>query len=325
MAGSVRPGLIPVLVVLVGAAGLSCGADDNSGTPPSTTTIAKTGGDGQAGRVGQTLANPLEVTVTDGGAPAAGETVTWSVTAGGGVLDLTSVATDADGHATASWTLGPLAGSQTAQATLAGAAGSPQTFTASAVVGEAASLEEAGGNGQSAAINTPLPNPVQAKVKDEFGNGVPGVNVNWTATGGTVSAATVASGADGVSSVNVTAGASPGPITIIAAADGLAGSPLTFTASADEAQTTASVSVVNFNFNPATLTISAGTTVVWTWGTGAIQHNIVPVGSQPASSGGLANAPHTYQFKFDTPGTYIYFCQQHGSPSGGMQGTITVQ
>lgn len=315
-----------MLVVLVGgAAGLSCGGSDNSGTPPSTTAIARTSGDGQAGRVGQTLANPLEVTVTDGGAPAAGETVTWSVTAGGGVLDLTSVATDADGHATASWTLGPVAGPQTAQATLAGATGSPQTFTASAVVGEAVSLEEAGGNNQSAALGTALPSPVQAKVADEFGNGVPGIEVGWTATGATVSAATVTSNSAGVSAVNVTAGATPGPITVIATADGLTGSPLSFSATANEAPTTASVSVVNFNFNPATVTVSAGTTVVWTWGPGAIQHNIVPVGSQPTRSGDPANAPHTYQFKFDAPGTYVYFCQVHGSAGGGMQGTIIVQ
>jgi plastocyanin len=278
------------------------------------------------GRVGQTLADPLEVTVTDGGAPSAGETVTWSVTAGGGVLDLTSVATDADGHATASWTLGPLAGPQAAQASLAGAAGSPLIFTATALTGEAASLADAGGNGQSAAINTPLPSPLQAKVNDESGNGVPGVDVAWTATGGTVSAATVTSDASGISAVNVTAGATPGPITIVATSEGLSGSPLTFSATATEASpATASVSVVNFNFNPATLTISAGTTVTWTWAPGAIQHNIVPVGSQPARSGDPANAPHTYQFKFDTPGTYTYFCEVHGSPSGGMRGTITVQ
>lgn len=325
MAGSVRSGLIPVLVVLAGAAGLSCGGDDNSGTPPSTTTIAKTGGDAQAGRVGQTLVDPLTVSVTDGGAPAVGATVTWSVSAGGGTLDPSSAVTDASGNASTSWTLGAASGSQTVQAALAGAAGSPQTFTASALVGEAVALVEAGGNGQSAALGTALPSPVQAKVADEFGNGVPGVDVGWTATGGTVSAATVTSNSAGVSAVNVTAGATPGQFTIVAVANGLDGSPLTFTATASEAPTTASVSVVNFSFNPATLTISAGTTVVWTWGPGAIQHNIVPVGSQPASSGGLANAPHTYQFKFDTPGTYIYFCQQHGSPSGGMQGTITVQ
>jgi plastocyanin len=325
MAESVRPGLIPVMIVLVGAAGLSCGGDDNSGTPPSSIAIAKTSGDGQEGRVGQTLVESLTVTVTDGGAPAVGATVTWSVTAGGGAVDPGSVATDADGQASTSWTLGTTSGSQTVQAALAGAAGSPQTFTAQALVGEPVSLEEAGGNGQSAAVGAPLPSPVQAKVADEFGSGVPGVDVSWTATGGTVSAATVTSDAAGVSAVNVTAGATPGPITIIATAEGLAGSPLTFSANATEAPTTASVSVVNFSFNPASLTISAGTTVVWTWGPGAIQHNVVPVGTQPTKSGDPANAPHTYQFKFDTPGTYTYFCQVHGSPSGGMRGTITVQ
>jgi plastocyanin len=325
MARSVKVRLMPVIVAVAGAAGLSCGGGDNSGTPPSTTTIAKTAGDGQEGRVGQTLVDPVVVTVTDNGAPAVGETVTWSITAGGGTIAPTSVTTDADGHASSSWTLGTASGAQAAQASLPGAAGSPLIFTAAALSGEAASLADAGGNGQAAAINTPLADKVQAKVADEFGNGVPGVAVGWTATGGTVSAPSVTSDATGISAVNVTTGSAPGPITIVATADGLSGSPLTFTATAAEAQTTAAVSVVNFNFSPATLTVSAGTTVVWTWGTGAIQHNVVPVGTQPARSGDPTNAPHTYQFKFDTPGTYTYFCQVHGSPSGGMRGTVTVQ
>jgi adhesin/invasin len=314
-----------VFIGLLGTLSFACGGGgDNGGTPPTTTAITKIAADGQAGRVGQTLPDPLTVAVTEGGAPSAGATVTWA-TASGGSLDPASTVTDADGHASSTWTLGTTSGSQSATATLSGASGSPVTFTASAVAGDAASLQDGGGNGQSTAVGTALPSPVQAKVADEFGNGVAGVDVGWTATGGTVSAATVTSDASGISAVNVTAGAAPGPITIVATAEGLSGSPLTFTATANEAQTTASVSVVNFNFNPASLTISAGTTVVWTWGAGAIQHNIVPVGSQPTRSGDPANAPHTYQFTFNTPGTYVYFCEVHGSASGGMRGTIIVQ
>jgi plastocyanin len=330
MAGLVRVRILPVVVILAGAAGLSCGGDDNSGTPPSTTAIAKTSGDGQEGRVGQTLVDPLEVTVTDGGAPAAGETVTWSVTAGGGVLDLTSVATDADGHATASWTLGPLAGPQAAQASLAGAAGSPLIFTATGVVGEAASLAEAGGNGQSAAVGTPLPSPLQAKVADEFGNGVPGVAVGWTATGGTVSAPSVTSDATGISAVNVTAGAAPGPITIVATADGLSGSPLTFTATAGTAPTvptTASVQVGNIFFksgrnstsNPAVDTVAVGGTVTWSWVGGL--HSVLSSGS-PSFTSSSTQSSGTYPVTFSTAGTYQYTCSVH---PGQMTGRIVVR
>lgn len=333
MAGLVRVRNLPVVLILAGAAGLSCGGDDNSGTPPSTTAIAKTSGDGQAGRVGQTLADPLQVTVTDGGAPAAGATVTWSVTAGGGVIDLTSVATDADGHATASWTLGPVAGSQTAQASLAGAAGSPVTFTASAVIGEAASLEEAGGNGQSAVINTPLPSPLQAKVTDEFGNGVPGVNVTWTATGGTVSAATIPTDASGISAVTVTLGGTPGPVTVTATSEGLTGSPLTFTATAVTAApipTTATVTVGagivftsnrNASRNPAVDTVAAGGTVTWSWATNSITHSVQSTGS-PSFTSSSIQGTGTYSFTFTSAGTYQYTCALHPAQ---MTGRIVVR
>jgi plastocyanin len=52
---------------------------------------------------------------------------------------------------------------------------------------------------------------------------------------------------------------------------------------------------------------------------------VVPVATLPTGSGTPADAPHTYQFKFDTPGTYQYYCAVHGSPGAGMSGTVTVQ
>jgi plastocyanin len=316
--------------ILVSWAILGCGGDDGgTGTPSSTTAIAKASnsGDAQSGTVGQTLASPLQVVVTEGGAPSAGATVTWSTT-GGGSLDPASGTTDASGIASSSWTLGTTSGSQSAQATLSGASGSPVTFTATAAPASATTLEVAGGNGQSAPIGTQLPSPVQAKVSDEFGNGVPGVAVGWSAENGTVSAPSVTSDASGISAVNVTAGTIVGPIEIVAAAEGLSGSPLSFTATATAAPpppTTANVSVVNNSFTPANITISAGTTVVWTWPTGSQDHNVNPVGTEPARSGDPTDGPHTYQFTFNTPGTFTYYCQVHGSPTAGMRGTVTVQ
>jgi plastocyanin len=199
------------------------------------------------------------------------------------------------------------------------------TFSANSVAGDAASIEDAGGNNQTGAVSTQLPAPVQAKVTDQFGNGVPDVAVGWTATGGTVSAATVSSDASGISAVNVTAGDTPGPITIMATAAALAGSPVTFSATATTAPTTAGVTIANNSFSPAALTVAAGTTVIWTWTAGAANHNVNPVGSEPTRSGNPTNGPHTYQFKFNTPGTYVYYCEVHGTPTGGMRGTVTVQ
>jgi plastocyanin len=315
--------------LLLGIALSACGGgngDGNGGTPPPTTVIAKASasGDAQSGTVGQPLPDPIRVLVTEDGAPSSGVTVTWSTTVPGASLSATS-STDASGIASNSWTLGNTAGSQSAQASLTGASGSPVGFTATAAPGAAATLSDGGGNNQSAVINSPLAARVQAEVADQFGNGVSGVAVGWSATNGTVSASSVPSDAGGISGVNVTAGGTAGPIVIIATADGLSGSPLTFTATATtEAPTGSTVNVVNDRFEPAAITVAAGTTVTWTWPTGSLNHNVVPAsGNQPSGSGSPQNGPATYQFTFNTPGTYSYFCQVHGS--AGMSGTVTVQ
>ena len=36
-------------------------------------------------------------------------------------------------------------------------------------------------------------------------------------------------------------------------------------------------------------------------------------------------APHSFSQTFNSPGTYVYFCVVHGSPTAGMRGTIVVQ
>ncbi len=321
--------IAPKLPVLLTTVLLGCGGDggDNGGTPPTTTAIAKASasGDGQTGVVAQPLASPIQVVVTDGGTPAAGVTVAWSTTAQGASLAATSV-TDASGLATNSWTLGTVAGSQAAQASLSGASGSPVSFTATATPAAASELEKVSGDGQLGAVGTALTNPLVAKVSDQFGNGVAGVAVGWSATDGLLSAPTVPTGPNGTSAVTLTMGDTEGPITITATAGALAGSPQTFTATATATPPPSSdITVVNDAFQPGSLTVPAGTTVTWTWGPSAFQHNVVPVATEPASSGAPANSPHTYQFTFNTPGTFTYYCQVHGSPTFGMRGTIIVQ
>jgi plastocyanin len=312
------------------ATAVGCGGGgDNGGTPPSTTAIAKTttnNGDAQTATVGQPLANPLQVVVTENGAPSAGATVTWSSTATNATLDPTSATTDANGVASSAWTLGTVSGSQSAQATLSGASGSPVSFTATAAPDAAATLAKAGGDQQNGTINTQLTNAVQAKVSDQFGNGVPGVEVTWEASGATTSAASVPTSGSGISAVNVTLGGTAGSITITATSGTLAGSPQIFTATANDVPSTTTISVINDQFVPSSITVAAGTTVTWTWGAGATNHDVVPDGTIPTSSGIPANAPHTYQFTFSIPGTYLYHCSVHGAAGGiGMSGTVTVQ
>ena len=70
--------------------------------------------------------------------------------------------------------------------------------------------------------------------------------------------------------------------------------------------------------------IAAGTTVRWTWVDSP--HNVTSTGApsfpgRPASAG----AGTVYQFTFATPGTYAYYCTEHGQPTSGMRGTVVVQ
>lgn len=313
--------LIVTTTVLLAA----CGGGGDGGTPPPTAAIAANSGDDQRATVGQPLANPIQVVVTENGSPSTGVTVTWSTTAGGS-LTPPSGPTGADGVASTGWTLGTTSGSQTASATLTGATGSPVTFTATAIAGPAAAFAKAGGDAQTGQIGSQLALPVQARVTDQFGNGVPEVDVGWAASGGTtLSAGTVATNAAGISAVRVTLGGTAEPITITATAGGLTGPPLTFTATATAAPTTGAISLSNNSFSPSTITVAAGTTVVWTWSSAATNHNVAPDGTMPTRSGPLVNGPTTYEFRFDTPGTYGYHCELHGAPGSGMSGTVIVQ
>jgi len=100
--------------------------------------------------------------------------------------------------------------------------------------------------------------------------------------------------------------------------------------------TLACVTIQDFTFSPASLTIKVGTTVKWTnngpsahtttsdagaWNSGTI--------SGPTSGGayGGGSAAGSYQFVFSTPGTFGYHCALHPSSSpqyAGFTGTITV-
>lgn len=336
----IRAPLAPLRLFFV-AVLISCGGG-NGGTPPSTRAIAKTStnsGDGQSGTVGQPLVNPLRVVVTEDGAPLAGATVAWATTAAGGSVGAASAATGADGVANTTWTLGTVSGAQSASATLSGASGSPVAFTATATADAAATLAKAAGNNgdnQTGEINSQLALPVQAKVTDQFGNAAAGTGVNWSATGASVSAPTVASDGSGISQVSVMLGGTAGPITIVAESNGLTGSPLTFNATAVVlVPPPASIGVTvandffdsqrNTTLNPAVDTVAVGGTVTWTWGAGAVNHNVTSTGSPGFTSSATQSAPASHQFIFSTAGTYSYYCTVHGNPASGMRGRVVVR
>jgi plastocyanin len=80
------------------------------------------------------------------------------------------------------------------------------------------------------------------------------------------------------------------------------------------------VSGHNGSMNPAVDTITAGTTVTWTW-TGSLPHGVRSVGTPSFTSSETHTGSGTYVATFNTPGTYKYDCSVHG---GAMTGTIVV-
>jgi plastocyanin len=117
-----------------------------------------------------------------------------------------------------------------------------------------------------------------------------------------------------------------------AAVTGADGSPVPFTATAVAPGGGGGPSPVSIQlrsdggnrFEPANVTIAAGTTVTWTW-VGGI-HNVTPAGAPTfTGSGSPVSAPHTFSQTFSSPGTYLYFCEVHGTATSGMRGTIVVQ
>lgn len=103
-----------------------------------------------------------------------------------------------------------------------------------------------------------------------------------------------------------------------------ASAPAVTTASSLPAQSTPgttgaqnpAISIENFSFNPAILTIKAGTTVIWT-NNDTATHTIK---SSSFNSQDIAKG-QTFEFKFDTIGTYDYSCGVHPA----MTGKIIVQ
>ena len=203
-----------------------------AGDPASVTVVQ---GDQQNGRVGEVLAEPVVVTVTDAtGRPVAGATVVFVLTdpAPGAGLTPDTTSTNADGVASTQVLLGTQPGAQAGAVQALGAQGQPTAqaqFTVTAVSESANGIAPISGDSQSAPVGTTLSQPLVVEVQDAFGNPVPGVTVAWSADdGGSVSAATTVTAADGRTSVQRTLGDAAGTQRTLASADGLAGSPVTF-------------------------------------------------------------------------------------------------
>ena len=219
----------------------ACGGDGP--TPPEQRVPAAlevVSGGGQTGAAGAELADPVRVRVTDArGRPVPGASVTFAVTQGGGSVEPSTAATDADGRAETRWTLGPQAGQAQALGAAvfaAGGAGAPlaqASATATANAGPPAAVALVAGDPQAAPPGAALADSLAVRVTDALGNPVQGATVTWavTAGGGSVSPATAPTRADGVAKTAWRMGAAPGEGRATATVAGLA--PVEFRATAN--------------------------------------------------------------------------------------------
>jgi plastocyanin len=80
------------------------------------------------------------------------------------------------------------------------------------------------------------------------------------------------------------------------------------------------VTIDNFAFTPAELTVNAGTTVTWL-NRDDIPHTVTDAADQRAFKSAPLDTGDSFSHQFATPGTYHYFCSLHAH----MQGTIVVR
>ena len=95
--------------------------------------------------------------------------------------------------------------------------------------------------------------------------------------------------------------------------------PTTTQSTSDAAVATNTVAIKNFAFDPAVITVKAGTTVTWT-NSDQDPHTVTSDGKAGPLNSKPLNQGDTYQYTFTVPGTFSYLCTIHPF----MTATVTV-
>lgn len=138
--------------------------------------------------------------VTRAGFPLPLAAVTWAIAAGHGKLSATTATTDTSGVASVIFTLSDTAGMN---ALAIGSSGVADTLHLIGVVGQPSGLVVVGSNASTVSVGSPA--VLQVKVVDRPGNGVARTTVNWTTSGGTLSASSSTSDTNGIAQTTFTA------------------------------------------------------------------------------------------------------------------------
>jgi hypothetical protein len=221
---SVRSFVLARSCALIAAAGLAVGASacsDSGNTAPlvATNIVVGTGSSAQTGVVGQALAAPIAVTVTDqNGAPIANAVVGWTVVGAEGTVSIPTGTTDANGNASVIWTLGTVAGVDSLIVSLQ--SGASTTITATAAAAGLASLSVVSGDAQTVIAGSTTA-PLVLKAVDRFGNRVANASIAWMVSGGgSLSASSSLTDANGLAQVTLTTDAAPATYAVTATSGG---------------------------------------------------------------------------------------------------------
>jgi hypothetical protein len=225
-------GFVAVLLGLGLVAG--CGGGSSSGS--SSRQLLADGTGSASGVVGQAVAEVPGVRVVDSsGAPVSGAAVTFRVEPAGASVSPATVTTNADGQARpGSWVLSTVAGPNTLVASASGIS-RQLSFTATANPGPASAFRHASRVTQTGDPAAAVQFPPAVRVADEFDNPVPGATVNFSVEqgGGSVSSASVLTGANGIAQLQSwTLGSEPGFNSVRAMVAGLGTMYLSFEAMA---------------------------------------------------------------------------------------------
>ena len=196
---------------------------DATATPAPVSTLTLVSGGGQSGTVGTALPQDIVIRLNDAFGnvvPDAG--VSFVVTAGGGTTNVPSAVSDNAGLVRFRWTLGPVAGTQSVTAVIFGV--TPLVIEATARAASPSQIVVQSGAGQLALPGSQLPEPLVARVEDQFGNPIPNVTVTWSpvsAGAGSLNPVTGQSDAEGEVSTLWTLGPSGGGKEVRASASGV--------------------------------------------------------------------------------------------------------
>jgi uncharacterized protein (TIGR03437 family) len=183
--------------------------------PGTGRKITIVSGDMQTGSTGASLTQVLVARVSDNcGTRVGGVPVTWAVTKGSATLKNTVNTSDAFGGISAGVVLGQTPGPVQVTASVAG---SSVVFNVTSVA-IVSGITLVSGGGQTVVVNQVLPQPAVFLVKDLSGNPVQNIQVTFAVVAGVASLnpSSALSDATGKVSTTITAGGTPGTVTISA-------------------------------------------------------------------------------------------------------------